>query len=110
MVFLDSALEMLSKHPLCDNCLGRQFALLGYNIENQKRGNAIKLALVLKSNKLHCEKVSIGLVNLKVLMNNAFSQEAIDTLKHLEKEIDYKKTKKFNISHLATSFSIICKY
>lgn len=94
MVFLDSALEMLSKHPLCDNCLGRQFALLGYNIENQKRGNAIKLALVLKSNKLHCEKVSIGLVNLKVLMNNAFSQEAIDTLKHLEKEIDYKKTKK----------------
>lgn len=93
MVFLDSALEMLNKYPLCDNCLGRQFALLGYNIENHKRGNAIKLALVLKSNKLYFKKAPLGLVNLKVLMNNAFSQEAINTLKHLEKKIDENEIK-----------------
>jgi tRNA pseudouridine synthase 10 len=94
MVFLDSALEMLSKFPLCDNCLGRQFALLGYNIENQERGKAIKLALVLKTSKLHFENSHLGLVNLKVLMDNAFSQEAISTLKHLEKKIDENKDKK----------------
>ena len=41
---LEKALTMLSKHPLCDNCLGRQFALLGYNIENKDRGRALKLS------------------------------------------------------------------
>jgi tRNA pseudouridine synthase 10 len=93
MLLLDSALEMLKKYALCDNCLGRQFALLGYNIENHKRGRAIKLALVLQSNKLYSENNPLGLINLKILKNNAFSREAINTLSHLEKKIDNSEVK-----------------
>ena len=56
MEILENALEMLSSNPLCDHCLGRQFALLGYNLENNERGKAIKLALVLESSKLYSQK------------------------------------------------------
>jgi tRNA U54 and U55 pseudouridine synthase Pus10 len=31
------AFELLSKYPLCDHCLGRQFAALGYSKENNIR-------------------------------------------------------------------------
>ncbi len=85
MELLEDALEMLIKYPLCDHCLGRQFALLGYNLENVERGKALKLALVFQSNKLHLEKNPLGYKNLKVLIINGFSQEAIQALNHLEK-------------------------
>jgi tRNA pseudouridine synthase 10 len=49
MDILEEALIMLSKYPLCDNCLGRQFALLGYSIENKDRGKALKLSLTLQA-------------------------------------------------------------
>ncbi|MEM4139481.1 MAG: pseudouridylate synthase, partial [Sulfolobaceae archaeon] len=39
---LNKALELLSKYPLCDSCLGRCFARLGYGLENKERGKAIK--------------------------------------------------------------------
>ncbi len=45
MSITEKALEMLKKYPLCDHCLGRQFALLGRNIENNIRGAAIKISL-----------------------------------------------------------------
>jgi tRNA pseudouridine synthase 10 len=87
MELLEDALEMLSRHPLCDHCLGRQFALLGYNMENNERGKAIKLTLVLLSSKLSSEKNPLGFKNLKILINNAFSQEAKQALNHLDKTI-----------------------
>ncbi len=49
MGILKKALSMLEKHPLCDHCLGRQFALLGHGIENDERGKAIKIVLTLKA-------------------------------------------------------------
>jgi tRNA pseudouridine synthase 10 len=52
MDVLEKALEMLSKYPLCDHCLGRQFALLGYSIENNARGKALKLSLTLQASAL----------------------------------------------------------
>jgi tRNA pseudouridine synthase 10 len=85
MDILENALVMLSKYPLCDHCLGRQFALLGYNLENKERGKAIKLALVLQSSKIYSEKKSLGLRYLKVLIEKGFSQEAKQVLQHLEK-------------------------
>jgi len=85
MEILENALEMLSSNPLCDHCLGRQFALLGYNLENNERGKAIKLALVLESSKLYSQKNLLGSKNLKVLIRNAFSKEAKEALSHLEK-------------------------
>ena len=39
---LEITLRMLEKYPLCDSCLGRQFALLGFGMDNRERGRAIK--------------------------------------------------------------------
>ncbi len=42
---LDSTISMLEKHPLCDRCLGRQFAWLSTNTSNEVRGRSLKLIL-----------------------------------------------------------------
>lgn len=81
------ASELLSKHPLCDHCLGRQFALLGYNMENNVRGKALKVSLTLQANHLAKEGNAEGVKQLKILATNGFSTEAQETLKHLKKRI-----------------------
>lgn len=42
---LDSTISMLEKYPLCDRCLGRQFAWLSTNTSNEVRGQSLKLIL-----------------------------------------------------------------
>jgi len=81
------ALELLSKHPLCDHCLGRQFALLGYSMENNVRGSALKVGLTLQANDLAKENNPEGVKQLKLLATNGFSREAQETLKHLKKRV-----------------------
>jgi tRNA pseudouridine synthase 10 len=44
---LQKAQNLLLDKKLCDNCLGRQFALLGYGLTNARRGQILKEALVL---------------------------------------------------------------
>ena len=87
MDVLDKAMSMLKKYPLCDHCLGRQFALLGYNIENSARGNALKLSLTLQASNLALAEDSNGVKKLKVLAANGFSNEAKETLLHLKKRV-----------------------
>ena len=81
------SLDLLSKYPLCDHCLGRQFALLGYAIENNVRGSALKISLTLQANDLAKEKSDEGVNRLKLLATNGFSKEAESTLKHLKKRV-----------------------
>lgn len=38
----EKAEKLLSEHDLCDHCLGRQFARLGYGMENWERGLIIR--------------------------------------------------------------------
>lgn len=45
MELISKALEAVRRYPLCDSCLGRLFALMGYGIENRERGQAIKTIL-----------------------------------------------------------------
>ena len=90
MDILETAMNMLIKHPLCDNCLGRQFALLGYNMENKDRGKALKLSLTLQASALHSAENAEGVKRLKVLAVNGFSHEAQDTLYHLKKRVPKK--------------------
>jgi tRNA pseudouridine synthase 10 len=85
MDVLKKAFEILSKYPLCDHCLGRQFALLGYSMENNIRGQSLKVSLTLQANDLVAEKNAEGIKHLKVLASNGFSREAQETLKHLKK-------------------------
>jgi tRNA pseudouridine synthase 10 len=84
MTILEKALEMLDKYPLCDHCLGRQFALLGHGIENNDRGKALKLSLTMQASALNQSKNAEGPKNLKILATNGFSREAADTLRQLE--------------------------
>jgi tRNA pseudouridine synthase 10 len=90
MDILEQTLTMLSKYPLCDHCLGRQFALLGYSIENKDRGKALKLSLTLQTSALNLAKNAEGIKRLKVLAANGFSREAQETLHHLKKRIAKK--------------------
>ena len=87
MDVLEKAFELLSKYPLCDHCLGRQFALLGYSMENNLRGSALKISLTMQANDLAKEKKLEGIKRLKVLATNGFSREAQETLKHLKKRV-----------------------
>jgi tRNA pseudouridine synthase 10 len=90
MDVLEKAYEIISKYPLCDHCLGRQFALLGYSMENNVRGQALKVSLTLQANDLVSDKKVEGLKRLKVLATKGFSREAKETLKHLKKRFPKK--------------------
>lgn len=89
MDVLAKAYELLSKYPLCDHCIGRQFALLGYAMENNLRGQALKTALTLQANALALEEKTAqeGITRLEVLSVNGFSKAAEETLKHLKKPL-----------------------
>src|SRR4030067_2716735 len=87
MSILETAMEMLKKHPLCNHCLGRQFAMLGRGIDNGNRGKARKLSLTLQASALHLEKNAEGLTRLKVLVLNGFSNEAEETLRQMKKRV-----------------------
>jgi tRNA pseudouridine synthase 10 len=52
MEILEKAQRMLEKYPLCDHCLGRQFAFLGHGVDNKKRGEALKLLLTMRGHQL----------------------------------------------------------
>jgi tRNA pseudouridine synthase 10 len=90
MNVLEKALQMLEAHALCDHCLGRQFALLGYSIENSDRGKAVKLSLTLQASALAQSKEPEGLKSLKILAANGFSREAAETIRHLKKRVPQK--------------------
>jgi tRNA pseudouridine synthase 10 len=90
MAVLEKALEMLEKYPLCDHCLGRQFALLGHGIENNDRGKALKLSLTMQASALNQSKNAEGPKNLKILATNGFSREAAETIRQSKKRIPQK--------------------
>ncbi|MEM3726221.1 MAG: tRNA pseudouridine(54/55) synthase Pus10 [Candidatus Bathyarchaeia archaeon] len=92
MEILEKALKMLEKHPLCDHCLGRQFAMLGHNMENNERGKSIKLTLMLKAHALALSKDKQGVKELRILATNGFSKIAKEILLKMKKHISDKAT------------------
>lgn len=44
---LETAWRILKLGPICDSCLGRQFAMLSTGLTNAERGRAIKIALAM---------------------------------------------------------------
>ena len=82
---LEKAQKMLEKYSLCDHCLGRQFALLGYGLENQRRGEALKLLLTMKGHQLALTRKKTGVSLLKILTTNGSSEMAAKILKKLKK-------------------------
>jgi len=90
MDILQKALTMLEKHPLCDHCLGRQFALLGHGVGNDERGKAIKLTLTLKAHAISLSKNKEFVKTLKILATNGFSKPAQDVLQQMRRRIPRK--------------------
>jgi len=91
MDVLNDAFEMLVKHPLCDHCLGRQFALLGHGVENDERGKAIKLVLTLKAHALALSGEESGIASIKILAANGFFPTAQELLNEMGKRVYAKK-------------------
>ncbi|MFC1486965.1 tRNA pseudouridine(54/55) synthase Pus10 [Thermoproteota archaeon] len=79
------AQEMLETHPLCDHCLGRQFALLGYGLTDQKRGETLKLFLAMKNHQLALSGKKAGFSNLRTLAANGASEMAAELLRNMRK-------------------------
>ncbi|MHA1608096.1 MAG: tRNA pseudouridine(54/55) synthase Pus10 [Candidatus Freyarchaeota archaeon] len=74
------ALEILKKIPLCNSCLGRQFALLGMGSNNPSRGHALKLTLTMTAHYMLRENPEEAVKILKVLASNGMFQPAVETL------------------------------
>jgi len=87
MSVLEKAAEMLEKHALCDHCLGRQFALLGLEMENDERGKAIKQVLTLNAQALAFQGDKAAVKLLKVLATNGFFDMAEKILHKMKKRI-----------------------
>src|SRR3990170_8222379 len=83
MNILQKTLRMLEEYPLCDHCLGRQFALLGHGLENAKRGEAIKLVLTFNGHEATLLDRREGEQILNVLATNGFSKTAVSVLEGL---------------------------
>ncbi len=80
---LRKAEQLLARYPLCDWCLGRQFAILGYGLTNRMRGNALKTLLLLVSTETYQKDRKRGSTCLKRLAEKGMFLPA---LQFLEKE------------------------
>lgn len=76
---------MLEKYPLCDHCLGRQFAFLGYGLENQDRGRTVKTLLTMKGHMLALSKDRKGVLLLKTMCENGAFPMAAEILRKLKR-------------------------
>lgn len=85
MEILKKAMQMLETHPLCDHCLGRQFALLGYGLNDKERGETIKLLLTMKNHQLALSGNNVGFSNLRLLSSNGSFEMASELLKKMRK-------------------------
>jgi len=85
------AQRMLEKYPLCSQCLGRQFALLGYGLDNKSRGEALKLLLTMKAHQQAIDKDKAGFALLKTLASNGGSNMAAEILQKMKKKVNGKR-------------------
>jgi tRNA pseudouridine synthase 10 len=53
MDILEISKKILHEGPICDHCLGRQFAKLSTGLSNKERGGALKLTLVLEGDRVY---------------------------------------------------------
>jgi tRNA pseudouridine synthase 10 len=49
MTILDTARKILHEGPICDHCLGRQFAKLSTGLGNDQRGQALRITLAMQA-------------------------------------------------------------
>jgi len=82
---IEKAVAILKSMSLCDYCLGRQFARLGYGLSNNERGRAIKTTLYLEAMASRNEEL------LKLLAENGGYIHAITYFKKTAISLEPKK-------------------
>ncbi|MFZ3058546.1 MAG: tRNA pseudouridine(54/55) synthase Pus10 [Candidatus Methanoperedens sp.] len=78
MTILDTARKILNIGPICDHCLGRQFAKLSTGLGNDQRGKALRITLAMqagaeKDDTLQ-EELAKSAQNKCWVCNNLFTQ------------------------------------
>ena len=94
MDVLNKTIRILKRYPLCDHCLGRQYATLGHNMENNERGRIIKTALAIEAHILVAKQNEEGAATLKTLAVNGFLKMAEEILHKTRKHVPRKHTPK----------------
>ncbi|MEM2337062.1 MAG: tRNA pseudouridine(54/55) synthase Pus10 [Candidatus Bathyarchaeia archaeon] len=90
MNILEKALQMLERYPLCDHCLGRQFAFLAHGMENEEKGKMLKTLLLMEAQALAYAKKAEGPRILKILATNGFLKSAEEVLHKMRKRLPKK--------------------
>jgi tRNA pseudouridine synthase 10 len=62
MSIFDTAKMIIHEGPICDHCMGRQFAKLSTGLTNAQRGNSLKVALAMEGHRIHKEEGDDSLV------------------------------------------------
>jgi tRNA pseudouridine synthase 10 len=71
MDILEVSKKILESHPICNHCLGRQFAWLSTNTSNEDRGAAIKLTLSMMADEdIKSSRKQVGEELLRTLAGN----------------------------------------
>jgi tRNA pseudouridine synthase 10 len=81
---------MLEKHPLCDHCLGRQFAFLAHGVENEEKGHMLKTLLLMEAQALANVKRAECIRILKILALNGFFEPAEEALREMRRRMPRK--------------------
>ncbi|NHJ85082.1 MAG: tRNA pseudouridine(54/55) synthase Pus10 [Asgard group archaeon] len=93
---LELATAILKECRLCDHCLGRQFALLGYGLANNERGAIIKEALVLELwDKIPDNKEAYEILDNIAQMGNMLARQSLQ--KKYNKEYLTMETKRCDL-------------
>jgi tRNA pseudouridine synthase 10 len=76
MDVLEISKKILHEGPVCDNCLGRQFAKLSTGLSNRERGHALKLSLVLEGDRIYKSENDDSLLK-ELAICSAFARKAL---------------------------------
>lgn len=78
MDVLEISKKILHEGPICDNCLGRQFAKLSTGLSNRERGQALKLALALEGDRIYKTEKDDSLLK-ELAPCSVFARKALGT-------------------------------
>jgi tRNA pseudouridine synthase 10 len=78
MDVLEISKKILHEGPICDHCLGRQFAKLSTGLSNRERGQAMKLALVLEGDRIYKSENDDSLLN-ELVPCSEFARKTLKT-------------------------------
>lgn len=76
MDIFNTAKLIIQEGPICDHCMGRQFAQLSTGLTNAQRGNSIKLILSMEAHQIQKEKNDDFFLN-ELITSNSFARKIL---------------------------------